>query len=308
MTGIAVAGIGLALAGVEEPADLTGYRPQGTQPLVDPGARIGKRGLRYKDRATQLALCAAADALTDAGLLAGDVLAVDGGTVAVVVSSNLGNLDTVCRVAGTIAGEGVAGTSPMDLPNASSNVIASSVAIRFGLRGPNVMVCNGPTSGLDAAYWGATLIRAGRAERALVIGVETANQVVARLTDSRTDDLLDGAAALVLQSDGGVAKFGRYARAADLAGCVDAVSEHTAGTYQPAGWYVPAGFRGQAPRSWLDALPRVDLTERFGAGSGALGVLQCAAAAAEVSWRGAPVLVTNGAGTDDACAGVVMLP
>jgi monoamine oxidase len=38
----------------------------------------------------------------------------------------------------------------MDLPNASSNVVASSVAIRFGLRGPNLMLCNGATSGLDA--------------------------------------------------------------------------------------------------------------------------------------------------------------
>ncbi len=63
------------------------------------------------------------DALVDADLWNGEQLTVASESVAVMASSNL---DTVCAVADTIATEGVAGTSPMDLPNASSNVITST--------------------------------------------------------------------------------------------------------------------------------------------------------------------------------------
>lgn len=305
---VTVAGVGLALPAVHAVDDLATDRPaRPSGKPVDPAARIGKRGLRYKDRATQLALCAAVDALTGAGLLDGTALTVDGDSVAVVASSNLGNLDTVCRVAGTIAEEGVSGTSPMDLPNASSNVIASSIAIRFGLRGPNLMVCNGATSGLDAAHWAATLIGAGRVEHALVVGVETGNEVVGRLTGAGQDALLDGAVALLLQAgDGGLARLGGYTRTADLGGCVDLL----AGDEPACGaWYVPAGYRGSAPRPWLRGVPRTDLTERFGRSSGALGVLQCAAAVGRLCAGNAqPVLVTTGGDGDDGRAGMVVLP
>lgn len=387
---VTVTGVGLALPGVRGLADLAG-RGEGPDPAapldrtepvdrpepVDPAALIGKRGLRYKDRATQLALCAASSALADAGLLAeGEKLTVPGDSVGVVVSSNLGNLDTVCRVASTIRDEGVAGTSPMDLPNASSNVIASSVAIRFGLRGPNLMVCNGVTSGLDAVYWAATLIRAGRIERALVIGVETSNEAVERLTRIGDGSLLDGAAALVLgptgndssgpdrasgparafrsgrfsgasgasgvngafgvngssgangssrangssgvnevfDVNGGGAARARlvgYSRTDDLGRCIDLV----AGERPPAfgAWYVPAGYEAKAPRLWLDGVPRADVTGRFGWSSGALGVVQCAAATGRIlGGDPRPALVTAADGAPDpddrGCAGMVLLP
>jgi 3-oxoacyl-[acyl-carrier-protein] synthase II len=311
---VAVTGVGLALPavrGLDDLADLTAESAAAMP--VDPAERIGKRGLRYKDRATQLALCAAFDALTDAGVIEPDgTLAVDGERVCVVASSNLGNLDTVCRVAGTIAAHGVSETSPMDLPNASSNVIASWIAIRFNLRGPNLMVCNGATSGLDAVYWAATMLAAGRGDHALVVGVETSNEVVEQLTGTGGGELLDGAAALVLSTGGtGTVRVGGYARTSDLARCVDVV----AGERPPGfgAWYVPAGYRGTAPRSWLDGVARADVTDRFGRCSGALGVLQCAAAVGAMHGGDArPTLVTAGDGTglgdDKACAGMVLLP
>lgn len=304
----AVTGVGLALPGVAELDEVLSRTRDVTVEDVNPAARIGRHGLRYKDRSTQLALCAAHAALTDTGLWDGAELTVPAESVGVVASSNLGNLDTVCAVTSTIASEGVAGISPMDLPNASSNVVASSVAIRFGLKGPNLMVCNGATSGLDAVYWAATLIVAGRVERALVIGVETRNEVVDRLVGADPDDLLDGAVGMVLQHTDAQADvtIGRYARTHDLADCVNGVVR----TPNPAfgAWYVPQRYRGQAPRPWLDGVPRRDLTETVGRASGALGVLQCAAATGWL-WAGnaEPVLVTAGDEGDDASAGLVLL-
>ncbi|OEU87015.1 hypothetical protein DB35_25985 [Streptomyces abyssalis] len=326
-SGTHITGLGLALPGVAEAADLVSSGERADAPPPDPAERIGRKGLRYKDRATQLALVAARDALCDAGLITPDrERCAAGGSTAVVASSNLGNLDSVCTIAGDIAEKSVAAISPMNLPNASSNVVASSVAIRFGLRGPNLMLCNGVASGLDAVRWGASLISAGRAERALVVGVETGNGVTARLTGVPEDDQLDGAVALVLESSTAarlrgatsMASLGEGVRSTSVAGCVGSLlpydasasgGTHARGTRSggaveagPGVWFVPERFDLSAPLPGTEGLERHDVTRTFGRASGALGVLQCAAA---VSWfasgEATAALVTSG---DDGCDGV----
>ena len=163
---VVLTGVGLALPGIADAAALPGATRTAVRAAgpVEPADRLGRRGLRYLDRAGQLALCAARDALRDAALLPadGDELAVPGESVAVVASSNLGSLGTVCELAATIAERTTDLVSPMALPNASSNVVAAAVAMRFGLRGPNLMFTNGPTSGLDAVFWAALLVTSGR--------------------------------------------------------------------------------------------------------------------------------------------------
>ncbi|MEK8171060.1 hypothetical protein NKH77_20490 [Streptomyces sp. M19] len=65
---IVVTGVGLAVPGADGP----GAAAHGPAPAAEPydtTVRIGRRGHRYKDRATRLALCAGLDALRDAGLL-----------------------------------------------------------------------------------------------------------------------------------------------------------------------------------------------------------------------------------------------
>lgn len=322
---VVVTGVGLALPGVDTPRELLrpAAAPRAPYEPYDTGARIGRRGHRYKDRATQLALCAALDALRDADLIRGGEgdgdggdggggreLTVPGVTVGVVASSNLGNLDTACLTTAAIAKESVTGLSPMGLPNASSNVIASWAAIHFGLRGPNLMLCNGATSGLDAVHWAATLVTAGRVRRALVIGVETRNPVVEGLLHGSSDGsadssaeepLLDGAAALVVEGAAWArargaapaAVLGGYERRTGLAACVAALLP---GDRTPGVWFTPEGYgtpRDAAtrregvpaplPAPLPDTVPRHDLTAAFGRACGALGVLQCAAA---VGWLG----------------------
>ncbi|MGW2329204.1 beta-ketoacyl synthase N-terminal-like domain-containing protein [Streptomyces sp. NPDC001700] len=327
--GIAVvSGVGLALPGADTPdALLRGARaPGGAPEPFDTGARIGRRGHRYKDRATQLALCAALDALRDAALVPadsagsadGEALTVPGDTVGVVASSNLGNLDTACLTAAAIAEGSARSLSPMSLPNASSNVIASWVAIRHGLRGPNLMLCNGPTSGLDAVHWAATLVASGRVRRALVVGVETHNAVVADLLARPADDLLDGAAALVVEGARwaeergarAAAVLGPYERRAGLAGCVRALLPE--GGAGPGVWFTPERYEElDTAAPVAPSVPRYDVTTTVGRASGALGVLQCAAA---LGWLGAAglgagtgeALITSGDDTADAVAGLLL--
>ena len=300
-----ITGVGLAVPGEVSPQLLRGPVLADATP-VDPAIRLGRKGLRYKDRATQLGLCAALDALLASGLMTPDgLLSVPGESVAVVVSSNFGNLDTVCRVARTITQEGTRGVSPMDTPNASSNILASEVAIRFGLRGPNLMVCNGETSGLDAVGWASRLLRAGRAEHVLVLGVEPDNEVVRQFTGGSR--LLDGGAGLVVElaeraeSRGAavLAGVGRYVRTGALADCVDRLA------VEPSTWFAPS--TALVPDSLAD-IPGHDLSSRWGSCSGALGVLQCVAAVGWFAEGGdGPVIALSGDDSCDATAGLVLL-
>jgi 3-oxoacyl-[acyl-carrier-protein] synthase II len=294
-TTVAVTGTGLAVPSVTVTADLLRAGPvadTGDDPLL----RLRGRGLRYKDRATKLALSAGRLALQAAGLLVDDELTVPASTVGVVVSTNLGNVDTVCETAATIAKETYLGTSPMLLPATASNVVASWTAIAFGLRGANLTLCNGPTSGLDAVHWARLLIAAGRVRHVLVVGVEPANDPVRHLIAGAAAGepaarVLDGAAALVLEPAvvatdrraDALAQVGPYARRGALAAALSAV--HDLDPRRIGLWLPPAGLDPQAGPDPQESQPapsgsssRADLAARFGECSGALGVLQCVAA------------------------------
>ncbi|MFC0602053.1 beta-ketoacyl synthase N-terminal-like domain-containing protein [Streptomyces palmae] len=316
-TRIQITGVGLALPGATSAAELLRQTPAPAEPF-DTAQVIGKRGHRYKDRATQLALCAAIDGLRDAGLIPADSeeLAVPGTSMGVVASSNLGNLDTVCGAAEQINRESVGAISPMGLPNASSNVVASHVAIRFKLRGPNLMLCNGPTSGLDAVHWAANLIAADRVRRALVIGVETRNEIVEGLLRTEAAELLDGAVALVVESAEAaaergaapVAELGRYRRQAGLDGCLEPLlADPDQQRPAPGIWFTPERYAPDGTAPVPASVPRHDLSRAFGRSSGALGVLQCAAATGWLAAQGSGrALLTNGDDSADAVASLLL--
>lgn len=160
---------------------------------------LGRKGLLAKEPATRLALCAVHRAL---GLPPGrpDHRPVRTDT-AVVVASNLGNVDTVADIARTVEDEGIRGVSPLTAPNASSNVVASTVALWFGYGGPNLMVCSGATAGLDAFALARLLLRAGTARRVVLVGAEPADETAVALYGygGGTARLLAGAACVILE-------------------------------------------------------------------------------------------------------------
>lgn len=162
------------------PSGLSGGQDKSDLPPERVHEILGRKGLLHKEPATRLALCAVHRAL---GLPAGASrnLGPPQPRTAVVASSNLGNVATVARLARTVAAGDLRGVSVLDAPNASSNVLASAVAIWFRCGGPNVMVCSGVTSGLDAVATGRFLINAGRADRVIVVGAEPDDEIAAAL-------------------------------------------------------------------------------------------------------------------------------
>ncbi|CAM3751496.1 beta-ketoacyl synthase N-terminal-like domain-containing protein [Kibdelosporangium persicum] len=277
---VVVTGAGIAVRGRATPADLLDRGPVDTA-APDPADTLTGRGLRYKDRATRLGMVAARAALADAGVLDVVTPSTPDDSFGVVTSSNYGNLDTVCQTVRTIDEETYLGTSPMMLPATSSNVIASWLAITHGLRGANVTVCNGRTSGLDAVRRACLLIAAGRVSRVLVVGVEPDLPEVRHVVgDDGSVALFDGAAAILLAGARSAAAsgtrihagIGRYAKRADAA---DAIAEACAGTGR-------IGLRLSSQETTVDSEVH-DLPAVLGDAAGALGVLQVAAATA---WLG----------------------
>lgn len=197
-------------------ADLAHWSGVAAQPLVEalggavPADRarevLGPKGLLSKEPATRLALCAVHRAL---GLPRGRPapVEVDPG-VAVVVAGNLGNVATVADLIRTVRTDGGRAVSPLTAPNASSNVVASTIALWYGFGGPNLMICSGATAGLDAVHAAALLLRARRATRVIVVGVEPADEVATDLhrADRPAVPLRAGAACLVLTAEPAVAE------------------------------------------------------------------------------------------------------
>lgn len=299
MNSVAITGIGLALSGMDSADDLlrAARRRSG-----DPLARLSRRDRRHKDRATALALAAARQALEDAGLDTGELSDADRERIGVVASTNYGNLDTVCSTVDAIAEHTYLGTSPVLLPSTASNVVASWLAITHGLRGANLTLCNGATSGLDAVHWARRLITAGRVDRVLVVGVEPSNEMVTGLAGG---EAVDGAAALLLESASGVprtsALVGGYARRVDPEQAVAAVLAAPGVGL----WAVPEGGDPKVePRH-----ERLLDLGRLGRCSGALGVFQCVAGVAFLRAGGASVLATAGLGDvigEDASAALII--
>ncbi|MBL1081156.1 3-oxoacyl-ACP synthase [Streptomyces actinomycinicus] len=180
-------------------AELPGSPQEPACSAADAKLVLGRKGLLGKEPATRLALCAVHRALgVPPGRTPGPVDQAAG--TAVVVASNLGNVETVCTMVSDMREGGGAAVSVLDAPNASSNIIASSIAIRYGFTGPNLAVCSGATAGLDAVQLAARLLRAGRARRAVVVGVEPADPVARDLEALRPDGgaLTEGAGCVLL--------------------------------------------------------------------------------------------------------------
>jgi 3-oxoacyl-[acyl-carrier-protein] synthase II len=329
-----ITGVGLDLPDTSSPESLTGPALS-TSIERDPGVLRRKlgRGLTFKDHATRLALSAAHDALVDAGLPVHASEQRDQPRIGVAASSNFGNLDTVCRVAGTIGNGHVRDTSPLDLPNASSNVIASSIALRFGCKGLNLMFCSGGCSGVHAVHVLANAIRAGRIDRAIVVGVEVRNEFTSSLwartvrawlgADALVPPLVDGAAALLLESETSARARGvrpyavvgpsASAPASSLAATLSALAHSVPGAldvwFTPNLHYPALADRVEAAWStWARRPPaREDIAAIVGESYGVSGVLQCLRASTRLrASKEASAIVTSGGACSEATASLLI--
>jgi hypothetical protein len=179
-------------------AEMPKFRHVQAVPESSMPAMLGRKGLLNKGSAIRFALAAAQQAL---GLPAGPGPRAINPDIGVVGCGAFTNVDAIDRITRVAVAEGPRRVSVLDAPNASGNVLASSVAIRFGLGGPNIMVASGLRAGEDALRVAQSLLRAGRVTGVLVVSAEHAGPAVRSLV--RLGDgppLVSAATALLLSA------------------------------------------------------------------------------------------------------------
>jgi 3-oxoacyl-[acyl-carrier-protein] synthase II len=127
---------------------------------------------------SKFAVAAARMALADAALTD-----VSGPGTAIVVSNALGAVDHTEKLLRTAMLEGPEAVSPFAFAESVSNAPAAQVAIACQARGPNITVVQREAGILTAVGRGAAEIAAGRAETAIVGGVEEMPPIMHALFD-----------------------------------------------------------------------------------------------------------------------------
>jgi len=132
---------------------------------------VAPKEARRLDRMIVLAVAAARQAVLDAAL---DTSDHDGERIGVAIGSGIGGLNTIEDSFKVLAKRGPARISPFMIPMIISNMAGGYVAIRHGLRGPNLCHVSACATGAHSLGEAARIIERGDADVMLAGGSEAA--------------------------------------------------------------------------------------------------------------------------------------
>ncbi|MEJ2704002.1 MAG: beta-ketoacyl-ACP synthase II [Sedimentisphaerales bacterium] len=132
---------------------------------------VDQRESKRMDRFTQFALAAANQAVRDSGL---DFDAEDVWRVGVVVGTGIGGIKEIEEQHIRLLKRGPSKVSPFCVPRLMANAASGTIAIRYGLRGPNFCVSSACASGNHAIGEAFSNILAGRSDVMITGGAEAA--------------------------------------------------------------------------------------------------------------------------------------
>jgi 3-oxoacyl-[acyl-carrier-protein] synthase II len=130
-----------------------------------------RKEARHLDRTVQFALVASEEARRDAGI---DFDRVDRERCGAIVGSGIGGLWTIEEETRTLIGRGMKRVSPFFVPMMMLNAASGQLAIRHGLKGPNVAVASACATGNHAIGIAMQQIRHGYADLMIAGGAEAA--------------------------------------------------------------------------------------------------------------------------------------
>jgi hypothetical protein len=196
-------GAGVAALPADAAVAAEGRRVIALAPPPSEGERF-----RRATRECRLGVAAVEATLADAGLsrsaIGGPGTALVYVTAAAYGSSNRQFIDayTTAHRAG-----GRGGASGLYFPYTAPSAVPAEVAIEYGVRGGYVILVGGAATCVEALWQAATLLRAGRCERAVVLAVETfveCEDLWARGRWAVRGPLVEAAACALLDGDGDV--------------------------------------------------------------------------------------------------------
>lgn len=122
----------------------------------DPVEMLGKKGLKYIDRASRFAIGASALALADAGVVPAEEDAHRRGIILGTVFGGLSSLKDFNRERVL---DGAKWVSPLKFPNTPINAPSYQIPIRYQMRRINVTISSGIPSGLDTIGYAMLLMQ-----------------------------------------------------------------------------------------------------------------------------------------------------
>jgi 3-oxoacyl-[acyl-carrier-protein] synthase II len=138
----------------------------------DPVDHLDRREVRHVSRAVPLALAAAGEALSDAGIDAGALSLSERRQIGVVIGSGGGPIEFSERMYHLYYTNQVKKASVYAIPSGTIGSLSSEISMRFGLRGPSHVVSTGCTSSTDALGYSFRAIRFGTSDVLLAGGVD----------------------------------------------------------------------------------------------------------------------------------------
>lgn len=135
----------------------------------EPEEYIDKKEIRRMDRSTHFAMAAAQMAIEDAGL---EPEKEDKERIGVVFGSGIGGIETLENQILVMAAKGPGRVSPFLVPMMIPNISASQIAIRYGLKGPNITTVTACASATNAIGEAVRVIQRGDADVVITGGTE----------------------------------------------------------------------------------------------------------------------------------------
>ncbi len=135
----------------------------------DPEHYLDKKSIRIMDPFTRYAVAASVMAVEDSGL---PIHEGNQDRIGVVVGTGMGGLQTTETALTILRERGPDRISPFHVPMIIGNLAPGHIAIRFGLKGPNLCIMTACTSGTHAIGHGFRIIRYGCADAILAGGTE----------------------------------------------------------------------------------------------------------------------------------------
>ena len=158
----------------------------------DPVALFGAREARKMDRFTQFANAVAMEALENAGLTVDDS---NRDRIGVVIGTGIGGISTLLEQVEIMRERGPERVSPFLVPMMISDSAPGMIAIRFGVRGPNMALATACASGNNVIGEAVEMIRRGAADvmiagasEAAIVPVAMAGLNVMTALSTRNED------------------------------------------------------------------------------------------------------------------------
>jgi 3-oxoacyl-[acyl-carrier-protein] synthase II len=158
----------------------------------DPVALFGAREARKMDRFTQFANAVALEALEHAGLVVNDS---NRDRIGVVIGTGIGGISTLLEQVEIMRERGPERVSPFLVPMMISDSAPGMIAIRLGVRGPNMALATACASGNNVIGEAVEMIRRGAADvmiagasEAAIVPVAMAGLNVMTALSTRNED------------------------------------------------------------------------------------------------------------------------